>query len=75
MKYDNENRKRKNKRQMLSDLPWHLRGPAQNKYGGHQLQHLRGFRGSKYGPASECRTLTGHEKEKASKDLRDRGII
>ena len=36
----------------LNDLPRKLRGPSNNKYGGHQCQHMRAFRGSKFGAAS-----------------------
>jgi hypothetical protein len=71
MKY-HKKQKENNKRQMMSDLPWELKGPVQNKYGGHQLQRLRGLRGGTYGPASECRSLAGDEFRKAIESLRER---
>jgi len=37
----------------LSDLPAHLHGLPSNKYGGNQLQQLRGFRGGSYGPVNK----------------------
>ena len=53
----------------------HLRGPSQNKYGGHQSQRMRGLRGNTYGAASPCRTLPEEEKAKVEADLRERGML
>ena len=44
--------------QKLSDMPYYLRGFSNNRWGGHKSNKMRGFRGSKYGPASKCRTIT-----------------
>ena len=46
----------------LNDLPRKLRGPSNNKYGGHQCQHMRAFRGSKFGAASAGRKVTAEER-------------
>ena len=42
---------RRRKGPSLLDYSPELRGPSNNRYGGHQMRHLRGFRGSTYGPA------------------------
>ena len=44
--------------QKLSDMPNYLRGFSNNRWGGHKSNKMRGYRGSKYGPASKCRTIT-----------------
>ena len=44
--------------QKLSDMPYYLRGFSNNRWGGHKSNKMRGFRGSKYGPASKCRNIT-----------------
>lgn len=38
--------------QKLEDLPIHLRGLSNNRWGGHKSNKIRGFRGSTYGAAS-----------------------
>ena len=38
--------------QKLEDLPIHLRGLSNNRWGGHKSNKMRGFRGSTYGAAS-----------------------
>ena len=40
------------KSQKLEDLPIHLRGLSNNRWGGHKSNKMRGFRGSTYGAAS-----------------------
>ena len=37
--------------QKLEDLPNHLRGLSNNRWGGHKSNKMRGFRGSTYGVA------------------------
>ena len=39
-------------KQKLEDLPIHLRGLSNNRWGGHKSNKMRGFRGSTYGAAS-----------------------
>ena len=41
----------------LEDLPLHLRGLSNNRWGGHKANRMRGFRGSKYGAASPVRHI------------------
>ena len=44
--------------QKLSDMPNHLRGFSNNRWGGHKNNKMRGLKGSTYGPASKCRNIT-----------------
>ena len=44
--------------QKLSDMPNYLRGFSNNRWGGHKSNKMRGLRGSTYGPASRCRSIT-----------------
>jgi hypothetical protein len=37
--------------------------------------HGRPFVGTKFGAASKCRQLDGHERKQVEADLRDRGIL
>ena len=41
------------KKQKLEDMPLHLRGFSNNRWGGHKSNRIRGFKGSKYGAASD----------------------
>ena len=41
----------------LENLPLHLRGLSNNRWGGHKSNRMRGFRGSTYGAASEVRHI------------------
>ena len=41
----------------LEDLPLHLRGLSNNRWGGHKANLMRGLRGSKYGAASPVRHI------------------
>ena len=59
----------------ISEYEPHLRGPTQNKYGGHKSQQVRGLRGNTYGAAGPCRTLTPEEKAKVEADLRAKGML
>lgn len=58
----------KRKKRILNDLPRELRGFTNNKYGGHQSQHLRAFRGSQFGAASEVKQYTPEERANWEKD-------
>ena len=57
-------------RPSLLDYPPKLRGLPNNKYGGYQAQHLHGFKGSTYGPASPVRQYTPEEIKKWEQDRR-----
>ena len=52
------------KKQKLNDLPKELRGPPQNKFGGHQTQKMKVLRGNTFGAANSGRVFTEEEKEK-----------
>ena len=56
----------KARKQRLCDLPLHLRGLSNNRWGGHSSSHMRGFKGAKYGAASSVRNihLSPHELAK-----------
>ena len=43
--------------QKLEDLPIHLRGLFNNRWGGHKSNKMRGFRGSTYGAASSGKLI------------------
>ena len=53
------------KKQRLSDLPSHLRGLSNNRWGGHSSERMRGFKGAKYGAASGVRYIHLSPKELA----------
>ena len=53
----------KTKKQRLSDLPLHLRGFSNNRWGGHSSGHMRGFVGAKYGAASTVRYIHLNPRE------------
>lgn len=59
----------------MKDLPYNLRGPANNRFGGQQRSKLRGLRGTTYGAASECRRLSPTEQETIIARLREEGRI
>lgn len=59
----------------MKDLPYHLRGPANNRFGGQQRARLRGLRGTTYGPASEGRSLSESELQEVIVRLRKEGRI
>ena len=41
------------KKQKLEELPIHLRGLSNNRWGGHRSNKIRGFRGSTFGAADK----------------------
>lgn len=59
----------------LHDLPEHLRGPAMNRYGGHQQSTLRGFRGLKPPPPGPVKVFTEAEKRAREQELREAGKL
>jgi hypothetical protein len=66
---------RKKKKPTLADYPPELRGLPNNRWGGHQAQSLRGFKGNTYGPAGPVRQFTEVERRKVEDDMRERGEI
>jgi hypothetical protein len=67
--------KTKPRKKRVNDLPIELRGPSQNRYGGHKSQKMRPLRGSTLGPANEGRSLSAEEIAKQEERLRELGII
>jgi hypothetical protein len=59
----------------LNDLPPKLRGPSQNRYGGHRSQNIRVFRGSTFGAANQGRSLSPDEIAQQEERLREMGLI
>ena len=45
------------KKQKLEDMPLHLRGFSNNRWGGHKSNRIRGFKGSTYGAASKVKHI------------------
>ena len=41
------------KKEKLEDMPLHLRGFSNNRWGGHKSNRIRGFKGSTFGAASK----------------------
>ena len=62
--------KRRKRHSLLNYSP-ELRGPANNKYGGHQAQSLRGFRGCTFGPAGPVKQYTPEEIAEWEKNWRE----
>ncbi len=71
----NENAERPKRPIRLNELPKHLQGPGQNRFGGHQTQRLRPFKGSSFGAASVGRSLSPDERKIVEQELREKGII
>lgn len=65
----------KSNRMILQDYPPELRGPPNNKYGGHRNISIEGFPGGTYGPASPVRILSAEECEEVEADLKRRGLL
>jgi hypothetical protein len=57
-------------RPSLLDYAPELRGPCNNRYGGHQTQHLRGFKGSTYGPAGPVKKFSREEIQEYERKLK-----
>jgi hypothetical protein len=60
---------RKTRSQRIADLPSHLRGLPQNRWGGHNTQKIRGFRGTTYG-ALPCRQFSEEEIRELERQMR-----
>ena len=65
---------KKKKNATLISYPRHLRGFAQNRFGGHQTQRLRTY-GGKVGAASRVRVLSSAECKAVETDLKKQGKI
>jgi hypothetical protein len=62
--------RKKGNRPSLSDYPPALRGPPNNRYGGHNRRHLCGFRGSTYGPAGPVKRFTREEIQEYERSIK-----
>ena len=67
--------KPKRRKTKVSDLRAELRGPSQNRFGGHQTQRIKPLRGSTFGPANEGRSLSAEEIAKQEERLRELGLL
>ncbi len=65
----------RNKPARIEDYLAELRGPAQNKHGGHKMQRIRGLRGNTYGPASPVRQFTMDEIADYERQAREDGKL
>jgi hypothetical protein len=61
--------------QLLKDYPHELRGPPQNRFGGHKTIRIKAFPGSTFGPASPCRKYSRAECVQVERELRAKGCI
>jgi hypothetical protein len=59
----------------LTDFPPELRGPPQNRYGGHNTVHMRAFKDSSFGGAGPCRTYSARECAQVEQELRAKGYL
>jgi hypothetical protein len=59
----------------LKDYPTELRGPPQNRFGGHKTRRIKPFTGSTFGPAGPCRKYSRAECAQVERELRDKGSI
>ena len=62
-------------REKLIDYDRSLRGPPQNRFGGHRTQRVRGLRGGTYGPAGPCYTYSDKERMAFEERLRRKGML
>jgi hypothetical protein len=59
----------------LGDYPPELRGPPQNRYGGHNTVHMRVFKDNTFGAAGPCRTYSAKERAHVEQELRAKGLL
>jgi hypothetical protein len=59
----------------LNDLPKHLQGPPQNRYGGYRNQRLRALKGSTFGPANKGRSYSPEEIKAYEEERRRKGTF
>jgi hypothetical protein len=62
-------------RPSLLDVSPELRGPPNNRYGGHQARSLRCFRDSTFGPAGPGRQFTPEEIKKWEREQEARKFL
>ena len=66
-KSNSKHNKSKRKEERVQDLPYHLRGLPNNRYGGHQNSRFRVFKGSTFGAASEGTKFSQEQLEAYAK--------
>jgi hypothetical protein len=54
----------------LLDYPAELRGPPNNKYGGHQALNLRGLKNNTFGPAGPVKRYTPEEIQEYEQSIK-----
>jgi len=59
----------------IDAYPAELRGPTNNKYGGHKMVRMRGYPGNTYGPASEVRHFTKEQCAEYEIKMREDGSL
>jgi hypothetical protein len=59
----------------LSEYPHELRGPAQNRFGGHRTARIKALKNCTFGPASPCRRLSVAERALVERGLREKGLL
>jgi hypothetical protein len=62
------------RRPSLLDYAPELRGFSNNRVGGHQTRHLRGFKGSTYGPAGPVKRYTPEERREYERSIKAREV-
>jgi hypothetical protein len=62
--------KKKKRKKRIADYSPDLRGLATNRYGGNQLQHERGFRGSSNLPSGPVYTYSEEERREYEREMK-----
>jgi hypothetical protein len=70
-----KNKKSNSKLKTIDQYPVELRGPAQNRHGGHTTKYIRCDRANTFGPASECIHYSAASCEAYEAELRARGLL
>jgi hypothetical protein len=66
---------RRRQRDSLLNYAPELRGPPNNRFGGHQAQSLSGFKGGTYGAAGPVREFTPEEIKKWEREQEARKFL
>ena len=65
---------RRKKKPALLQYPPELRGPPNNRYGGHRATGLKTYGGT-FGPAGPCRQLSPDERQAIEDQMRKEGRL
>ncbi len=75
-KNDNsQNQSKKFNPTRIEDYPSELRGPTQNRYGGHKTQRMRSYKGNTFGAASPVKHFTKEECAEYEAKMREDGRL